>query len=217
MKQTFSLFLLLFMTAAFLPACFAGDSTADRIHIYQTEKATIVPRETLMTQTDSGTLSADQTKTAYDILLGDDSVVYLSDIAFAMGNADLAKKIRLGENFPAFLAGLCVSIGHTLAAGIVGPILMAAYYVDPVLRNNTSVLAAGIITLSSCSISLGGIVTFAILVGKAKEYDMNFVQATALVNQYNKFLRKKLKIPGDIQLNYNHFNRSFGLQVTLDF
>lgn len=157
----------------------------------------------------------------YFIFLGNGEKVKASDLIKKMGYHKLYNDIKMGEKFRSLSITLAASIGGTSAFAIIGSSFMLAfrnqqYNFTDFESYKDNFFISGVICLGISAVSLIEIIILSVFLYKASLHHLNELQVKSIINQYNKYLQKKLKIPSDINLSIN-FDKSLKFAISYKF
>ena len=209
---------IIFLISLFLVMSFsslsAQDATDDKLMTYEEQKAVLHEGTFRFNPVNANKMEND---IPYQVFFGNGDKTKLSLLAEKMESPVVARNLKWGEAFPYFAAGLTASILTMLSLDIAGAICISVYWLQ-FSSNNTygytadaAVNYAGITLFALSGLGLAGIIVFAVLFAKSARYRLNYLQAQSIVKQYNTFLKRKLGIPLDMDINYNVPDKKIGL------
>jgi hypothetical protein len=204
--KTEALFLVLVLfamvtTTALQATDLSGDGTPDPDREFMLNRVTLVKSNMLVESV------ASRYNTRYFAVRGNGAEVRLSELALEMNNPVLAEQLSWSARYNNLMAGVIISSVITAALDVIGASMLLSSYImtnngdsPQIVINNLT--TSGIVLLSISSISIAGIISFGIFAARAFRSYYTFSQAQLFVNQYNKFLRKKLGIPVSLDIGY---------------
>ena len=156
----------------------------------------------------------------YDVYRGSGEQVKLSDIAYEMNNSMLGDRLKLGECYYGFMGGFAASTATTGVLWILGIAFTVfrngfdfeKYEYGQTEEINQYVTSA-IIMFGISGVTLIGSIVLGVFLYKAYRYKFSIVQAQSLVQQYNKFLRKKIGFVPDVSYRDNQVGLTFRIAL----
>jgi len=160
----------------------------------------------------------------YFLYRGNRTQVKVSELLKEMSSTDFARKVALAEYYNVYLAVLIPSAIISATLDIVGVISIISGTTNLFAISGGSIdikddrlLWLGVGLLSGSILTIASTIVFGVLIGYSSKYKYNINQVKALVNQYNKFLKEKLKIPMDLNISYNLNNKSTSFALSFKF
>lgn len=217
-------YLSLFIVISLVLSAFANDNSGDlsdseKIKIYNEQKAIVYHRNSIGDEKSiiDNQLYGDRVR--FDIFRGNNDKVKLSTLLFEMGNPLLAQNLKWGEIYYPMMGGLIASIVTSVVLDVLG--ITFTLFQEDIYSGDTINLAEnpnlilGISFLGTSVTTIVGIIIFSILMYKGSAYNFNVIQTKSLVDQYNKFLRNKLKIDAIPDVSFDNKGVSFCFLVKI--
>ncbi|HOV15866.1 MAG TPA: hypothetical protein PK771_16370, partial [Spirochaetota bacterium] len=196
-----------------------------KIKIYNEERVSVFIKPHISQMDESEIKKIYNDKIQLDLYRGNGKRTKLSTLAFEMGNTTLGKKLALGENYNAFVVSFVASVIISASFQITGIISLSAGFSTAYDENKNLyfytndfgkyLVPMGATLLGLSSGAFVGIFLFSVLMYMANPYNFNSIQGKSFVNQYNNFLKKKLGIPGDLNISYDFFNNHFNMSMSI--
>ncbi|MBP7553242.1 MAG: hypothetical protein KA885_07425, partial [Spirochaetes bacterium] len=117
------------------------------------------------------------------------------------------------------MGGLIASIVTSVVLDVLG--ITFTLFQEDIYSGDTINLAEnpnlilGISFLGTSVTTIVGIIIFSVLMYKGSAYNFNVIQTKSLVDQYNKFLRNKLKIDAIPDVSFDNKGVSFSFLVKI--
>ncbi len=218
------IYLSLLVVISIVFSAFADDNSGDlsdneKLKIYNEQKAIVYHRNSLDDEKSiiDNQLYGDRVR--FDIYIGNNKKVKLSTLLFEMDNPLLAQNLKWGEIYYPMMGGLIASIATSVVLDVLG--ITFTLFQEDIYSGKTINLVenpnliVGISFLGTSVTTIAGIIIFGVLMYKGSAYNFNVIQAKSLVDQYNKFLRNKLKIDAlpDVSFNKETVTLSFLVRI----
>ena len=156
----------------------------------------------------------------FDVYRGSGEIVKLSEIADEMGNSMLAERLRLGECYYGFMGGFAActaTTGVLLVLGIAFTVFRNGFdfakYEYGQTEEINQYMTSAIIMFGISGVTLIGSIVLGVFLYKAYRYKFSILQAQSLVQQYNKFLRKKIGFVPDVSYRDNQVGLTFRIAL----
>lgn len=159
----------------------------------------------------------------YFLYRGNGTQTKISELMREMGATEFSKKIAIAENYNIYLGILIPSAIISAALDIFGVVSLVSGTTNLFSMSASPgvteerLFALGIGLLAGSVLTIVPMIVFSALLGYSSKYKYNMNQAKALVNQYNRFLKERLKIPMDINISYNFKNKSTSFDLCFKF
>ncbi|MBR3731303.1 MAG: hypothetical protein IKN25_01525 [Spirochaetales bacterium] len=154
----------------------------------------------------------------FDVYRGSGEIVKLSEIADEMGNSMLAERLRLGECYYGFMGGFAActaTTGVRLVLGLAFTVFRNGFdfakYEYGATESLNEYMTSAIVMFGVSAVTLIGSIVLGVFLYKAYRYKFSILQAQSLIQQYNKFLQKKLGVTPDV----TYYDKQVGLSFRI--